>query len=128
MKIPCEIVVWHVLPLIRREIARELVSNYGMTQAAVAKKFGVTDAAISQYLTKKRGGEYSSSPHYPRFMDEVRGAARRIAEEDADFGYEVCCLCGVVKSIGLLAEIYLEQTGSLPPKCIDNPGPGINRR
>ena len=55
MKIPCELVVWYVLPTIRREVARELVNSHGMSQAEVARKFGVTDAAISQYLKKKRG-------------------------------------------------------------------------
>ncbi|MDO5853037.1 MAG: helix-turn-helix domain-containing protein [Thermoplasmata archaeon] len=117
MKIPCEVVVWQVLPLIRRELARELVTAHGMTQAEVAKRFGVTDAAISQYLTQKRGGEYSSSRFYPQFIEEVRASAARIAEEDADFGKEVCYLCGVVKKIGFLAEIYQEKTGCPPPKC-----------
>ena len=40
MKIPCELVVWYVLPTIRREVAKELVKTHGMSQAQVAKKFG----------------------------------------------------------------------------------------
>jgi len=118
MKIPCEIVVWQVLPLIRREMARELVNVHGMKQAEVARKFGVTDAAISQYLTKKRGGEYSSAGMYEQFLAEIRDSARRIVEEGADFDKEMCYLCGAVKRIGLLAEIYRAETGKLPPSCL----------
>jgi predicted transcriptional regulator len=55
MKIPCELIVWYVLPSIRRELARELVEKHKLTQAEVARRFGVTDAAISQYLKSKRG-------------------------------------------------------------------------
>lgn len=116
MKIPCEIVVWQVLPLIRRELAKELVQVHRLSQAEVARRFGVTDAAVSQYLTKKRGGEYSDSPSYPDFIKAVSDSAAAIAD-GADVSEEVCRLCIVVKRCGLLSEIYHEQTGSYPPKC-----------
>lgn len=117
MKIPCEIVVWQVLPLIRRELATELVDAHGMSQAEVARRFGVTDAAISQYLTKKRGGEYSSSQFYPAFHREVEESAARMSAGTSDFDSEMCRLCMVVKSSGFLAEIYKQQTGVYPPRC-----------
>ncbi len=118
MKIPCEIVVWYVLPMIRREVSKELVFTYGMSQAEVARRFGVTDAAISQYLKKKRGGNsmVDDSPLYPGFLEEVKVSARRISEEDGDFYTEMCRLCGVVKASGLLATIYEAQVGTYPPK------------
>lgn len=119
MKIPCEIVVWYVLPMIRREVSKELVYTHGMTQAEVARRFGVTDAAISQYLKKKRGGNAITDdcPEYPMFQEEVRISAARIAEDKSDFAAEMCRLCCVVKKSGLLAQIYKAQTGMNPPKC-----------
>lgn len=119
MKIPCEIVVWYVLPMIRREVSKELVYTHGMTQAEVARRFGVTDAAISQYLKKKRGGNATvdDSPLYPKFQEEVRISAARIAEDKSEFSTEMCRLCCVVKSTGLLAVIYKAQTGMVPPRC-----------
>lgn len=119
MKIPCEIVVWYVLPMIRREVSKELVYTHGMTQAEVARRFGVTDAAISQYLKKKRGGNalVDDSPLYPQFQEEVKISAARIAEDKSDFASEMCRLCCVVKKSGLLAIIYKAQTGSMPPRC-----------
>ncbi|MDD4185275.1 MAG: helix-turn-helix domain-containing protein [Candidatus Methanomethylophilaceae archaeon] len=119
MKIPCELVVWYVLPTIRREVARELVKAHGMTQAQVARKFGVTDAAISQYLRKKRGNNplIEESPSYPQFENEIRAAATRICDEDSEFATEICRICTVVKSTGMLARIYEVQTGCKPPSC-----------
>ncbi len=119
MKIPCEIVVWYVLPMIRREVSKELVYTHGMTQAEVARRFGVTDAAISQYLKKKRGGNslVDDNPLYPQFQEEVRISAAKIAEGKSDFPTEMCRLCCVVKKTGLLAIIYKAQTGSVPPTC-----------
>ena len=119
MKIPCEIVVWCVLPMIRREVARELVQTHGMSQAEVARRFGVTDAAISQYLKRKRGGsvDVEGTPLYEDFLREVSVSANRIAADEAEFYDEMCRLCGVAKSSGLLAVIYKMQTGTFPPKC-----------
>lgn len=124
MKIPCEIVVWYVLPMIRREVSKELVYTHGMTQAEVARRFGVTDAAISQYLKKKRGGNalVDDSPLYPMFQEEVKVSAAKIAEDKSDFSTEMCRLCCVVKKSGLLALIYKEQTGMVPPQCAYDEG------
>ena len=85
MQIPCELVVWYVLPMIRREVSKELVYTHGMTQAEVARKFGVTDAAISQYLKKKRGDNsiIEESPMYPKFIEEIKVSASLIAERRA---------------------------------------------
>jgi hypothetical protein len=119
MKIPCEIVVWHVLPMIRREIAKELVNTHSMSQAEVARKFGVTDAAISQYLKKKRGDNtmIEQSSRYPQFLDEIKVSASHISEGKSRFENEMCRLCGVVKRIGLLDEIYYHQFGEPCGEC-----------
>ena len=119
MKIPCELVVWYVLPTIRREVAKELVKTHGMTQAQVAKKFGVTDAAISQYLKKKRGENQliEDSPQYEAFKEEIKLSAERIADNTSEFVDEMCRICTVVKSTGLLAKIYEVQMGCKPPVC-----------
>ena len=119
MKIPCELVVWYVLPTIRREVAKELVKTYGMTQAQVAKKFGVTDAAISQYLKKKRGENQfiEDSAQYEMFKEEIKLSAERIANNTSEFVDEICRICTIVKSSGLLARIYEVQMGCKPPTC-----------
>lgn len=119
MKIPCELVVWYVLPTIRREVAKELVNTHGMTQADVARKFGVTDAAISQYLKKKRGENslIEESPQYDKFEAEIKLSAERIANDTSEFATEMCRICTVVKMTGMLAKIYEVQIGCKPPTC-----------
>lgn len=119
MKIPCEIVVLKVLPMIRRELAIELVKNHGMSQAEVARKFDVTDAAISQYLKKKRGDEshIEQSNLYGRFMQEIKDSASRIVKENSDSSVELCRICWFVKEIGLLSEIYMHYSGTELPSC-----------
>ena len=119
MKIPCEVVVWYLLPTIRKGVAKELVSVHGFTQSKVAKIFGVTDAAVSQYLRNKRG-DYDcvvNSPGFPSVQEEISAAASRIANTGSDFAAEICNVCMVAKSCGVLAKIYEIEFGTPYPEC-----------
>ena len=119
MKIPCELIVWYVLPSIRRELARELVQKHHLSQAEVARKFGVTDAAISQYLKAKRGTnkELENSGRYEDFKREVEISAVRIIN-GSDIVVETCRICEMVKKSGMLVGIYETQTGLRAPACV----------
>jgi len=55
MKVPCEIIVWEVLPIIRKEFTKSLIKNHGFTQRKAAEKLGLTEASISRYISGKRG-------------------------------------------------------------------------
>ena len=120
MSIPCEIIVWYVLPIVRKEMARELVEKHDFSQAEVARTFGVTDAAISQYLKRKRGDStlIENASSYQRFIDEIYSSAKAIADNLTTFEDEICRICKVVWTIGLLEEIYNQQEGiELSCKC-----------
>ena len=54
MKPPCEIIVWYVIPAIRSELAKELL-KLGMKQKEVSELMDITQPAVSQYITDKRG-------------------------------------------------------------------------
>ena len=51
---PCEYIVWHGLPIIRKELAKSMINHYDLNQTETAKKLGISSAAVSQYLSGKR--------------------------------------------------------------------------
>ena len=53
-KQPSEIIVDHILPPIRAQLAKELV-DCDISQQRIARILGLTPAAVSQYMSKKRG-------------------------------------------------------------------------
>ncbi|PIN85234.1 MAG: hypothetical protein COV47_03185 [Candidatus Diapherotrites archaeon CG11_big_fil_rev_8_21_14_0_20_37_9] len=55
---PCEIISWQVLPAVRREMTKYLVTDKKISRKEISKKLGITEAAICQYLKEKRGGTY----------------------------------------------------------------------
>ena len=77
MIFPCEKAVWYYLPQIRADLAIELVKT-GITQSQAAKKLGVTPAAVSQYIHKKRGMQSLKSKSYRK---EIEMAVKKICEE-----------------------------------------------
>jgi predicted transcriptional regulator len=100
---PCEKAVWYYLPQIRADLAKELVKS-GMTQSEAAKKLGVTPAAVSQYLHKKRGLQPAKSQKY---RQEIKAAAEKIREGTSknELSGMVCNCC------------HLLQQDSGDPEC-----------
>nr|WP_202127119.1 Fis family transcriptional regulator [Chlorobium phaeovibrioides] len=73
---PCEKAVWYHLPQIRADIAIGLVKT-GMTQSQAAKILGVTPAAVSQYIHKKRGLQLPKTEEYQK---EIAAVVEKLCE------------------------------------------------
>jgi predicted transcriptional regulator len=118
MKTPCEIVVRYVLPYIRREIIKELAENHRLTQAEIARRFDVTDAAISMYMRSKKGSFniIESSSIGKDFKTEIRESAQKIAY-GKDVNDEACRLCRIFKKSTAFVRIYESNIGEPMPAC-----------
>ena len=95
MIFPCEKAVWYYLPQIRADLAIELVKT-GMTQSQASKKLGVTPAAVSQYINKKRGIQTPKSRIY---RQEIKAAVKKICEDASseDLRIIVCNCCHMLQ-------------------------------
>lgn len=98
MSISCERVARQILPIYRSFVAKELITNYNLTQNAAAKKLGTTQAAISQYVNSKRG--VKGIPNYQEIEPMVQKAAAKVAKNMAttevtaeEFSESFCELC-----------------------------------
>lgn len=90
MIFPCEHAVWHYLPQIRADLALGLVKS-GMTQTQAAKKLGVTPAAVSQYIHKKRGMQ---SPKSLAYHAEIAATVEKICDRvSMDELLQLVCSC-----------------------------------
>jgi predicted transcriptional regulator len=97
MKLPCEKVVWDVLPAIRAAIAEEL-ANCGLTQQEIARELDMAPSAVSQYLSKKRGYRIV-------FEDDVKESISQLAldikeKRVTDIVPRVCRICTQLRAEG----------------------------
>lgn len=102
-KTPCEVLVWSVLPCIRRRLAEELKEK-GLSQREIAQKIEVSEAAISQYFSHKRGRNSAFDGHMEKEI--ARSAEAVLAGKDAI--EEICRLCRLVK-----ADMAMDQKESI---------------
>jgi len=96
MKTPCEIIVWNIVPIIRKEFAKNLIENHGLNQRKVADKLGITESTVSRYVSGKRGIlEITDN----EILDEIRKSSNKIANENGSTVIEETCrICRLLKS------------------------------
>jgi len=112
---PCEIVVWYVIPTIRSELAKELL-NLGMKQKQISEVLDITQPAVSQYISDKRG-------HGIKFEEEVqdmiKGFARDLVEGKAtqmDIIPKMCEICKKIKAEEVVCQIHKDKD-NIPLNC-----------
>ena len=98
IKIDCEEIVWYLLPLIRKEFAKSLIKDHGLTQRKAAEKLGITEAAVSQYVSKKRGDLKVTDLGMRR---EIEESTKRIMKGDIlVMKTETCRICHLLRFQG----------------------------
>ncbi len=96
MKTPCEIIVWNIVPIIRKEFAKNLNENYGLNQRKVADKLGITESTVSRYLSGKRGILEITDDD---ILEEIKSSTNKIAKENGSTVVEETCrICRLLKS------------------------------
>ena len=108
MKLPCEIVIIDILPIIRKELTLRLVNAHGITKSRVARMFDISGTAVSQYIHGSRGNNLlvENSPQYGALMAEISDSAEALASKKSNVGNELCRLCDVVMRNGLVEFVY----------------------
>ncbi len=103
MKTPCQIIVWNIIPIIRKEFAKNLIEHHNLNQRKAADKLGITESAISRYLSGKRGLlEITDN----EILDEIKKSSNKIAAENGRIVIEETCrICKLFKSKEFIAGI-----------------------
>ena len=117
MKPPCMVVVQHILPALRLEITIELVEKYGMKRTDAAAKMGITPAAVTQYLSRARGGSATNLLEgNEKVMELVDELSRDISAGESPLDVlllKLCRACSAARSEGLICQLHRESMPGL---------------
>ncbi|MDP3917507.1 MAG: helix-turn-helix domain-containing protein [Nanoarchaeota archaeon] len=109
---PQEIEAWYVIPMIRKELAFAMKKE-GLDQKGIAKLLGITPAAVSQYISKKRASNYEIEDGIKfEFID----SARRIAQDKSLILSEFQRLMKICWDEGVVCEIHKSKSWC-PEQC-----------
>ncbi|MEM5853102.1 MAG: helix-turn-helix domain-containing protein [Candidatus Aenigmatarchaeota archaeon] len=95
MSVFCEMIVKQIIPAVRVRTTKQLYAN-GMKQEDIAMKLGLTQAAISKYLTGKYTQEIRKlerSEVVKKISDEIVRVILKKSFKRSDFQKIVCEYC-----------------------------------
>ena len=117
MKPPCEIVVWYVIPAIRSELAKVLLA-LGMRQKDVSELMDITQPAVSQYITDKRGSGIELSPDVKEMINELALQLRNGEAKKTEIIGRTCAICKNIKIVDVLDQLNIDKN-DLDEDCQD---------
>ena len=91
--LPCEVIVKRYLPGLRAWIAKSLVTDYHMTQMEVAAKLGITQAAVSKYLSGKYDDKLKDVLRNEKLVADLKEITRKLALDKIDRDSLVMSFC-----------------------------------
>lgn len=101
--------VQKVLPAIRAELSRTMIFEHGCTQQDVADILELSRAAVSQYVSEKRGAEVDFSEET---QNEIRKFASVLLNKDLSSQEKVDGMCNVCRFVQKSGWLYRNAPGA----------------
>jgi hypothetical protein len=112
--LPQEIEVWYIIPAIRKELARILTTKYKLTFDKTGEILGVSKAAISQYLKKKR----ACAILIPKdIKKEIEKSAERIVKNNKKAVKEIIKILSLMKKTKCSCQVCKRYNKGILKQC-----------
>lgn len=115
MLIPCEVAVKSLIPAIRSAIAKELIKTYRLKQIEAANLLGITQTAVSKYMTNTRGTTIN--------LDDIKDIDDLVTEiasnlvnnnlPSCDLSKKVCLVCKIIRKKRLMCKLCVRSKSTL---------------
>lgn len=123
--LPQEIEVWYIIPAIRRKLAVMLSGEYKLKQNEIARILGTTDAAVSQYISKKR----ANGMNFPKDMDvDFEKSCKDIIKDNKTVVREIMRLVSLCKEKGVSCGMCRKHNKGILAICSCKPSNEGNKR
>ncbi len=115
MSVPCETSVKTVAPAIRAVLAKKLLDEHDLKQEEAAEFLGISQAAISKYISKVRGKALDLDE-----VDEIQVWAEKVAADlvsgkmsRPQLVSALCQACKLIRDKGLICPLCWQRDSAL---------------
>lgn len=102
-QLPQEVEVWRLIPPIRRRLSRVLSKEHGLSYDKIAKAFGITKAAVLQYVNNKRASKIRLNKSVEKEFDK---SAIWISQKKKKSPYEIFRILDFMGKEKISFEVY----------------------
>jgi uncharacterized protein len=113
-KLPPEIEVWELLPAIRKALALSFVHDFKLNQRKTADLLHLTEPAVSQYLSEKRGKTILFNE---TILNEIHNSAERIKDNKSVLFKEIKRICDLIEVKKIVCTIHKGSNTAIPCDC-----------
>jgi predicted transcriptional regulator len=99
---PQEIVLWYVLPTIRKEFALEMIKQ-GLSQKEVSSMLKISTATVSHYKKNQRANEIDLGKE---IKEEIKNSVQRIVNNKSTLFNEIIKIESLIRSSGTFCQIH----------------------
>ena len=105
MNPPCIAAVWYLIPAVSASLAKQLAKE-GLSQSEIASKLGITRAAVSQYISGKRGTELKLGRKSKKALDALAKKLAASKADDAGLSLAMCEICAIARKEKVLCGLH----------------------
>ena len=96
MKLPCDICMWGLIPMIKRELVLNLYQDHNINKTSISVKLGITKGSVTQYIQGKRASDSGKLRKLKQIDSLIKKLAKLIATKKLskkDIAQKFCQIC-----------------------------------
>jgi uncharacterized protein len=109
--LPCEVGVKTVLPAVKAIMARIIVEEHNINENQTAKILGLSQSAVSRYLSKERGNliEIENATEINPIVDQMVTYLLKEPEKKMEIMNLFCQACQKIRASGLMCDLCKKE-------------------
>jgi len=114
--LPQEIEVWYIIPAIRKELATCMITHHKLSYEKVGNILGISKAAISQYVKKKRAAKIKL---HKEALKQVGPSCDRLIDKKSNAVAEITGILDFIRKNNLPCEVCGEIRDGVLEDCTE---------